>query len=642
MTTSRPCSASALPRLLKFKRVAMVALIAAIASGLPAAADTSSRDAALCAALGSGARDALSLGYVAEAVELLDEALSFVPSDPDANYLRALLGLSRGENLAVSAVRLESALVGGTFSLYRRDDARLLYASILAKTRRPADALRFIADLPVGSELLYVETIARLALGDDAGAGRAVLASLKRYPVDPRPLVAWLNARDRPVLTRSDEAVVKAGLAALEKLKEADNSVLPALAPFVASSDDARLLVREFRAMGGIGDASIVLALQYGLIAEDRAIREMLSGSCIPSRASILRLYALLASDASRAYFFAAFKSYTGAIVSDVDRDGLSESTTLYDQGQPSRWILDENQDGVPEIQVSFLTGVPAILHTRQGSMDLAVSYDPWPFAGEIQFSDDSGSRRYSIGPAVMSLPLVTLASISGISGGPYLVERSTMALPFEKAAGMRAYAARIIDAGSSTLELYEGEPTRLWWTDAHKRAGYSVRSYGVPVDEGIDGDADGRYEARRVWMRDADGLPLAKYVESDLDGDGLYEYRETLTSQGSALQSWDYDADGSVDLTRGAEIDGRVVYRYFGLSGRVTEAVYRNNRLDGVWEQGAPVPLLADSGGKVTWIGLKPFDFGQLAPPEGRGSRNGVMYTVFRIAGVLYAQPFD
>jgi len=619
-----------------------VALFAAIASGLPAVADTSGRDAALCAALGSSARDALALGYEAEALELLDEALTFVPSNPDANYLRALLGLSRGESLAVAAARLESALVGGNFLLYRPDDARLLYASILARTRQPAEALRYIQGLPVGSEVLYIETIARLAQGDEEGAGKAVIATLKRYPVDPRPLVAWLNAYDRPVLEAGDDAVVQAGLAALDKLKEADVSVLPALAPFVDSVDAARLLIREFRAMGGSGAAATVLALRYGLILEERAIREMFSGSYLPTSESVLKLYRMLSSDSSRAAFASAFASFTGKIVQDADRDSLAEAYTLYASGQPAQWMLDGNQDGAPGIQVSFIAGVPAILRTRQGSMNLTVRYDPWPFAGELEFADAAGSRRYSVGPAVMSLPLVTLTSIPGTPGGPYLVERSAMALPAEKSAGMQAYAVHRADAGSATMELFEGEPSRSWWIDAQRRVGYTVHGNGVPVAENIDGDADGRFESRTVWMRATDGFPRVEYLESDLDGDGLYEYRETLNQDGTTLQAWDYDANGSYDLTRGTTLDGGIVYRYFGVSERITEARYRDGHLAEILENGKSQLLLEDSGAAVIWIGAKPFDFGKDLPEEGRGSRNGVMFTVFRIGAALYAQPLD
>ncbi len=642
MTTSRPCLASVLPRRLKPKRVVVAVLFAAIATSSPALADTTERDAALCASLGSSARDALALGYEAEALELLDEALTFVPSDPDANYLRALLGLARGESLAASAARLESALVGGTFFLYRPEDATLLYASILARTKRPSDALRLIQGLPVGSDVLYVETLARLALGDEAGAGKAVLSSLKRYPVDPRPLVAWLDARDRPVLKPGDKAVVEAGLAALEKLKVADWSVLPALAPYVDSVDTARLLVREFRAMGGTGTAATVLALQYGLIMEDRAIREMFSGSYAPTAASVLHLYSLLSSDSARTAFTAAFSSFSGKIILDSDRDGLAEAYTLYNDGQPSQWVLDANQDGVPEIQVAFAAGVPATLRTSQGSLNLNVHYDQWPYAGELEFSDAAGSRRYSLGPAVLSLPLVSLISIPAVSGGPYLVERSSYVLPTEKSAGMQAYVVRTDNAGSVTTEVHEGEPSRSWWIDAYHRAGYSVYRKGVPVDERVDMDADGRFESRRVWVRAADGLPLLEYLESDLDGDGLYEFRETLSQNGTVLQSWDYDAHGSVDLTRAEEPDGSILYRFFGVSGRITEASYREGRLVGVIENGKPASLQPDSGNRVTWIGFKPFDFGNDIPMEGRGSRNGLVYTVFAIAGNLYAQLLD
>jgi hypothetical protein len=87
---------------------------------------------------------------------------------------------------------------------------------------------------------------------------------------------------------------------------------------------------------------------------------------------------------------------------------------------------------------------------------------------------------------------------------------------------------------------------------------------------------------------------------------------------------------------------DGTVLYRYTSPRGRVIEAVYRNGRIEGVMEDGKTVPLVPDSGGLVVWIGKKPFDFGAVMPPEGRGSRNGALYAVFSISGVSYAQVLD
>jgi len=608
-------------------------------STLPAAADSTARDAAICASLTQGAVAALALGHTDQALALLDEALSYRPTDPDACYLSALARLSRGDGVGPAAGLLEVALSVGGFRLYDEGGARLLYAGILERTGRPAEALRFLSGLPPSAESLFIGAKAALAMGDEAEARAAVLSSLRRYPFDPRPLLAWLRYDERPSLKAEDAAVVASGFAALDRLKSVDPSVLAALAPYASSADRARLMLREYRAAGGRDADSTALALRYGLIDERRAISELLSGDYRPTVSALESVYSLLASDESRSAFGREFAGYTGAVYRDDDRDGYPESVTEYRDGLPSSWSLDADQDGEPEFAASFDSGAPARLSARSGSTTVVVAYAPWPYAENVSYADTSGSRMYSFGPSSMPLPLLSLSRIAGLAGAPYAVSRSGYGLPTEAAAKRAAYA--MIESGprgaSTTVELSDGQASRSWWVDEWRRVGRTVYRNGVPDDERMDVDADGRFESRRVWARGPDGVPAPAYAEADLDGDGLYEYRETLS--GPSVQSWDYDGDGAIDLSLERLPGGRSLYRVFARDGGLTEAMLEGGRLSSVVERGAPVPLVDDSGGLVRWIGAKPFDFGGRVPPTGRGSRDGVMYAVHDIGGRLYAQ---
>ena len=172
MRTSRRCSASE-NRGWRKRRPMPLALGAAallLCGSAYAQPETVARNAALAAALLPGAIDAFSLGYSSEAIELVDEALAFVPSNPDANYLRSLYGLSTGETLGVALARLERALAGGSFLRFAKDDAQALYASLLVRTHRSAEALRMVSAIPENSETLYIESVAKRQLGDEPGA----------------------------------------------------------------------------------------------------------------------------------------------------------------------------------------------------------------------------------------------------------------------------------------------------------------------------------------------------------------------------------------------------------------------------------------------------------------------------------------
>jgi tetratricopeptide (TPR) repeat protein len=604
-------------------------------------ADSRVRDAALCSFLTQSARSALALGYLTEAAALLDEALSYVPSDPDGNYYRALVGLTQGDTPATAISRMEIALAGGAFNLIKKDEASLLFATLLVRTHRAQEALRFLSSIPPSAQALYVETRALLAMGDESRAGQALQASLQRYPLDPRALLAWLRWRDRPYVSADGSKIVLAGFKALGTLKEVDPGVLVALAPYAENTIDARLLVREFRAMGNKSADATILALEYGLISEAKAISEMLSGDYAPTVRAMRSLDYLLSSDESKALFAASFKVYSGTISGDDDRDDFPETATTYRFGLPESWVLDQNQDGVPEMWAKFLNGVPHELSTSSGTMTVRIRYSVWPYASNVEFVDQDFSRMYSIGDSI--LPLAVLGLPGMLQGNPpaaRAVIRGDVPLPMESTVASVAFAHSLTSADASrTVELFEGIPVRAWWNEQNGQAGYLVYNNGVPENEILDMDGDGRFESRRIWTRSMDGAAEPAYLEADLDGDGLFEYRESVLTP--LVQSWDHNGDGRFDTTIEKRNDGTVVHRFTANQNplRWVEVVIAGGRIESAMEGGERIPLILDSGGIVTWVGKKPFDFGAVRPDPGYGSRDGTIYILTTIDGALYAQ---
>lgn len=646
MTTLRRCSDSGLRRpparnilALAFGLIALTAW----AEDQGAGADTAARDKALAAASTRAAIQAFALGYVSEALALCDEALAFSPSMPDANFLRAAYGLSAGETPGSVMPRLEASLAGGAFDLRTRAEAKSLYASLLSRMRRSAEAMRMLQGLSPSAETLYVSSVCLTRLGDKAGARKAVVDSLKLFPSDPRALLAWLRSEDRETKNPADAEVISLGLSSLAALKNADPSVLTALAPYSGSVDEARTMVREFRAAGLSGSEATILALRYGYIKESKAIDEAFSGAYIPTRLDLWKLYSALSSDASRAEFSARFGAFSGSIATDDDLDGIAEAMTEYLGGLPSTWVSDSDQDGIPGTRIEFEDGAPKKAMIARGSSLVTLRFGKWPFLSEARFADADGSRLYLLAAGRLPLPLVSIAPLSGLfSQGPVLVAASSEMLPSEKAISIAAYSVeRKSRASTETTLTSEGMPVLSAWKDGFGRSGFSVYEQGLPSPELIDQDGDGRMETRRVWRRTMDGMPAPAYVEIDLDSDGLYEYRETLSSPIS--KSWDYDADGAVDLTLTEGADGSRVYMVAGVRGLsdATTVVTRGGRIVEVAESGNALPVRADDGGHVTWIGTKPFDFGSTLPEPGYGSRKGRAYRVVEIDGALYARAF-
>jgi tetratricopeptide (TPR) repeat protein len=530
--------------------------------GVSAQSSTSGRNTAIAATRLAGAISSLSLGFIAEARELVDEALSFAPADPDANYLRAMIGLAEGEPLMSALSFMETSLTGLPFRFHDQMDAEILYASLLVRVKQPEEALRVLEGKPADPEVLYAGARARRLLGDLDGELTLVSEALRRFPDDPRPVLRWLG-RTQPFERSPSNAGFLARLFELRPaLAERDRRLNILLVPYASSLEEARFLVREYRAMGGSPAFSAVQALRLGLIDEYRAIEELLAGQeaegpPVVEWPALEKLAGLLSSPETINRLINAFRDFKGILTLDTNDDGSHEIMIRYEAGLPVSMSVDDNQDGKPEIVVDFSDGVPVSIELEQGSTRLLVRYASWPYATLVERHTGTSSERYHFGPAVMLLPLVqyhelvrgSMGSIRGLTSSGFGVLSRTSLVA-------NAYRIeRLSPEGSESLLAMDGIPQRAWWQDEYGRHGRMVYREGLPVDERMDLNGDGVFEARRHWRRDAVGQPYPAYIEVDLDGDGIYEYRESLVFP--FLKSWDLNGDGLFDRTLEASPGG-------------------------------------------------------------------------------------
>lgn len=588
------------------------------------------------------ARDYLALGYPAEAVRLVDEALSLRYQSSDARYLRAILASMADEPARRVEELLAEAFAASNFELYRRDDAEILYASVLVDTRRPELALRFIQAKPRDAATLYIEAKARMAIGDRAGARAAVERSMRVDPFDPKVLVAWLKRGEPAASDRADAALVARAFESLDGLRDIEPGLVLALVPYAYDAGEARLLLREYRANGGTDPLAAVLALEYGLLSPGSAVAEFFSSGLVASE-DLRKLWRLLPDDESRADFLGAFGAYAGLVYDDLNRDGVPDAFARYEAGLAVAYALDADQDGAPELSASFRAGEPIAVELVAGSVRAAIDYARWPFAQSVVVSDAGASRSYRFGPVAYRYEALSFEPFGGGPGPaaaprPALIRAGGLAFPAERALAQAAY--RVEERSGSTLRsatLDEGLPVGLHWADAAGARGFRRYEDGLPRIEEIDADGDGLAEARKRWPRP--GSSAAPLLEVDTTGDGLFDYRETLAAP--FLRSWDLDGDGAPDFTIEDLPDGR---ERRGLSPSWRDApplvaYYRDGRLVELSVGGAGKELIPDAGGRVLWIGRKPFDLGPAPPAPGAYQRNGLRYALIRVGDEFLAE---
>jgi hypothetical protein len=614
----------------------------AFAEGRPADASEAARYAPAVRSYVEAARDYLALGYPAEAVRLADAALALSYQSSDARYLRAVLAKASGEPAWFVEELLAEAFASSTFELYRRDDAEILYASVLVETRRPDQALRFIQAKPRDAATLFIEARARMALGDRSGARSAVERSMRAEPFDPRALIAWLKLGEPSASDPADAALVAKAFDSLDSLRDIEPGLVLALVPYAYDAGEARLLLREYRANGGSDPLASVLALEYGLLSPSSAVAELFAAGFIASE-DIRELWRLLPDDDARADFLRAFASYGGLVYDDANRDGVPDAFTRYEAGLPVAYALDADQDGRPELSAAFKAGEPSAVELVAGSAQAAIDYGRWPFALAVLMADARSSRRYQFGPVAYRYEALIFEPFGegprpAAAPRPALIRPSGLAFPAERALSGAAFRVEE-KAGSTVLNatLDDGLPVGLHWIDAGGSRGYRRYEDGRPRIEEIDADGDGRVEARKRWP--SPGSSAAPLLEVDTNGDGLFDYRETLAAP--FLRSWDLDGDGAPDFTIEELPDGR---ERRGLSPSWRDApplaaYYRDGRLVELRVGGESKGLIADAGGRVRWIGRKPFDLGPNPPPPGSYHRDGLRYALIRVGDEYLAE---
>jgi len=622
-------------------------LFSQVSEGLPP--ELNVRQAASRAAVERAVR-ALESGDSEGAREASDEARYLDPANADARYLLAMADLRSGLPMADAEGELRIALSGGNFLRYSPDDAARLLAHVLVRTKRYDEALGLASrpGLAADSDALYLRARALRFLGDAESFLAAVDSGLDRFPSDsriPRELLAFAARTPR---TEAIAARVRRLEGRLGFYRFLDPELLLQLVPFRASEEARRDLILEYRAPGRKNPRAAVLALELGILDDPTAIREFF-GFEVLSWEDLRELRSLLRSEGGRAAFSDAFSRHSGVLGYDTDGDGLFETRTAFLDGEISSWTLDFDQDGIPELTLKFRDSLPESGRMVLSGAEAVFEYGEYPYLARALYRTPKGVREYLFSPDALAFPAVEFYSGPGRGTGEGFAPRRT-GNPFPSETACAVSAFRVTegpdsrDAATRVTDVDRGIPVLGRTRTADGRAGILVYRSGKPQYELADMDGDGLYESRFLFSPDS-RLPASPAVtapyrfEADFDLDGVFEYTENLVSPFE--RTWDYDGDGRVDARAAALVDGgelREFSRRF--DGRLDTAVLvRGGRILRVLRGGVEIPLVQDSGGRVLWVGTKPFDFGASVPSPGFGKRGAVRYRVVRFGDQILAE---
>jgi hypothetical protein len=261
---------------------------------------------------------------------------------------------------------------------------------------------------------------------------------------------------------------------------------------------------------------------------------------------------------------------FSGVIKEDADRDGYAETRTEYRDGMITGYVYDADQDGLPELDVSFLFGEPY-------QAELVVqSESGWAGAFAFPVTDQDRTKALLYWE---QYPSLRRAELDGTVYTPRLDEFLFSPIGFTELASdgplaflyprldslgltrrtLVSFSVRIerpsaeIPGAVEVIDLDRGIPAGAEERLDGKLVSVTVFRAGRPFVQYIDLDADGRMETIRRFRQDygpEDDLSLNRqripeYSESDWDGDGIYETGEEYLPNGDIIRSWDMDGDG-------------------------------------------------------------------------------------------------
>jgi hypothetical protein len=537
---------------------------------LPALVFSQAGDGAVAARYSDYAERLIDGNKLAEAEAVLERAHDYADGLSDLSFRLAFVRMGLGRPAPQIIEAAETAIAADRWRKWRAEDARLVLAKMLIRTKQYPHALRTLALCSESAENAVLRLEAFRGLRDAPAFLREAAAAFDRYPREtriPRLALRYASggyAGGAPYGGVPASGVPASGASAAEDFASLIDRILKILpllteispelaylaAPFVYDVDAAKLLVLSYRAASfstGKPDAeSLPISQQLGVIDDAVAVDELFSTGALSAdgmsdgpfvdRALLNAVWNGLKDDAGREAFAAKLQAFSGRIGTDEDGDAYFEAVASYEKGGIMTFTYDAGQDGVLDFSAVWNGGQPARgLLSGNATLTSNRAFESTGGVNSSSASGTAGDRPLSVDWQVF--PGVASASIGDISYE--FAPRTLFYSPFrleEAVAGINQYT----HGGAGTI-LYPVKDSFAANMTERTLAAFAI-SLSRP-----SADFAGREE--KVTL--LNGIPLAAEVR---DG-GRTLSRTEFVNGAPALQTLDFDGNGTMETVRRYEI---------------------------------------------------------------------------------------
>lgn len=575
-------------------------------------------------------------GNYEAALAYTEKGLTFDSSFADFFYIKAQCLLHLGKTRAQCLEAAEQANTSGLqLRIFSQDELTLLLARFYTETKRYGEVIPLLKSLsfPSADSDLY-RAAALYGLGQDEQARAVIEDALIRWSFDARfPLLFFLQERDKP-MTRSGKKLADTLLRQLSAWTEQYPALAVYASPFDPNPKENNRRLKIYRNMYAADAqapdartqlAAVLAELRYGVIDENTAVEEFFSITAavqIPQKNDaplpvmysdqLIELCKLTGMASVRKTIGNQLKNFTGVMLEDENRDGISDAAVFFDQGRPSSAYFDSNQDEEYEYQVTCSFGTPASIFTPKNGY--TVLYDNYPAVQSIL--QKGKELHYTMRPLAFRWEPIAQTELDlrlqdTDEEAPVfftLQLRNTTRLIQEHDFLISVLYADEPDpadpAASLRIQYENGQPLAAEITKDSKIRSLLQYKNGIPAQQQFDYDGDGFFEVLTQYDRYGN----IEKISVDTNKNKAFEYYELYNTDGTVIKNWDDNEDGSPDIQYTEFASGKAQtlwkHRY---SGKPVRLFYENGMPKRLTIGSKEISLVKEPDYDLYWFEQRP-----------------------------------
>ncbi|RKX79198.1 MAG: hypothetical protein DRP87_04030 [Spirochaetes bacterium] len=483
---------------------------------------------------------------IGEAENLLNISLEFYPNYSDALYLKGLTIEKNREKAYEAIALLENALNNATWERFSKKQCILKLSEIFLRISLPEQSFSILQELEDEDrgdrDFIFLYARSLKDIGKIIEAKNLLREAVLQFPEDERihRILLEVDPLYKYELIQKLEDHLDKG----EYLPfPSDPMLLLDIIKKTCSVGLKREFIDYYFSVGG-RDPEIFVEMLKTENEPTKSLVDQFIDTGGLGRLNVAReFYQYLPNEELKQYFLQKSSNFSGEMILDIEGDGYYNEKYMFSEGSLGRWIVDHNQDGIVEYEVSFKEGKPEHIDGIHSGMFVNATFLEYPVVSSVTLEVGGTSTRYKIIPGRLDFNFY--------DGGDSIISPPVMNYEIDTISTeyLRSISESMEEVYTDDYLKVIVEPIlrdRLWKRMILKDRGEGKHilffHQGIPERGVRDTDGDGVFEVTETYR---DGKLYS--ILYDGNNNGIPEYAISY-AEDREVQLWDFDEDGIFD----------------------------------------------------------------------------------------------